>query len=235
MGGSLVARRNSQLVTAHLENISRRALEKYERIIRRFVRKRQGIYALYHGNKLYYVGLASNLRSRLAIHLRDRHAKTWDRFSVYMTIGDHHLKELESLAIRISRPRGNRARGNFARSENLKREFRNEIRRFQQAEMKSIFGLGRIHQSENGVSPGDKATAVLAKYVRRSFKIRYLYKGKHHNARVLSNGWIRYNGHRYRSPSSAAFAVTRKPTDGWITWRYERTPGDWVPIDTLRK
>ena len=35
------------LVSQHLENISREALEKYQNIIRRYVRRRQGVYALY--------------------------------------------------------------------------------------------------------------------------------------------------------------------------------------------
>jgi hypothetical protein len=76
------------LVSQHLENISREALEKYQNLIRRYVRRRQGVYALYRRKKLYYVGLASNLRSRLLHHLRDRHGDSWDRFSVYFTIGD---------------------------------------------------------------------------------------------------------------------------------------------------
>ena len=39
------------------------ALEKYQDIIRRYVRRKQGVYALYRRGKLHYVGLASNLRS----------------------------------------------------------------------------------------------------------------------------------------------------------------------------
>ena len=80
-------------VSQHLENISRDALEKYQNIIRRYVRRRQGVYALYRRKKLYYVGLASNFRSRLARHLKDRHGDSWDRFSVYFTIGDTHLPD----------------------------------------------------------------------------------------------------------------------------------------------
>jgi hypothetical protein len=185
--------------------------------------------------RLYYVGLASNLRSRLGIHLRDRHANTWDRFSVYMTIGNDHLKELESLAIRISNPKGNRTRGKFVRSENLKSAFKKRTRQFQRDELSSIFDGHRTRVSQNGALPNGEGSPVLGRYSKRSFAIRYKYKGKRHVARVASNGWIRYNGHRYRSPSSAAFAVTGKPTDGWLTWRYERAPGDWVPIDVLRK
>jgi hypothetical protein len=87
--------RYQPLVCQHLERLSRDVLGKYKDIIREYVRRRHGVYALYRGNRLYYVGLASNLRSRLNSHLRDRHANTWDHFSVYLTVGDEHLAELE--------------------------------------------------------------------------------------------------------------------------------------------
>jgi hypothetical protein len=58
-------RETSQLVCQHLENISRDALAKYQKIIRQYVRHRQGVYALYRRGKLYYVGLAGDLRWRL--------------------------------------------------------------------------------------------------------------------------------------------------------------------------
>ncbi|MBI4660599.1 MAG: GIY-YIG nuclease family protein [Verrucomicrobia bacterium] len=72
----------THLVCQHLENISREALEKHQDIIRNFVRRRQGVYALYRRGRLYYVGLASNLRSRLSHHLKDRHGHSWNRFCV---------------------------------------------------------------------------------------------------------------------------------------------------------
>ncbi len=56
--------KRAQLVCQHLENISREALEKHQEIIRAYVRGRQGVYALYRRGKLYYVGLATNLRRR---------------------------------------------------------------------------------------------------------------------------------------------------------------------------
>ena len=62
-------RNKGQLVCQHLENVSREALEKYQDIIKRYVKGRHGIYALFRRNRLYYVGLATNLRNRLKIHL----------------------------------------------------------------------------------------------------------------------------------------------------------------------
>jgi hypothetical protein len=117
----------SSLVCQHLENISRDALEKYQDVIRGYVRGRQGVYALYRRDKLYYVGLASNLRMRLSHHLRNRHGDSWDRFSVYLTIGDSHLRELEALILRIVKPRGNTQKGKFANSDDIKRKFGRDV------------------------------------------------------------------------------------------------------------
>jgi hypothetical protein len=45
--------KKNPLVSQHLENIFREALEKYQGIIRRYVRGRQGVYALYRRGKLH--------------------------------------------------------------------------------------------------------------------------------------------------------------------------------------
>ena len=121
--------RRAPLVSQHLENVSRDALVTYQQLIRQYIRGRQGVYALFRKGRLYYVGLASNLRGRLTQHIRDRHGKSWDRFSVYLTIGDTHLRELESLVLRIAKPTGNKQKGKFAKSENLRRRFNRDIQR----------------------------------------------------------------------------------------------------------
>jgi len=70
--------RRQQLVCQQLENASSDVLEKYPDIISHYMRRRNGVYALYRRERLYYVGLATNLRSRLKQHLRDRHRGLWD-------------------------------------------------------------------------------------------------------------------------------------------------------------
>jgi hypothetical protein len=110
----------------HRDNVSGDVLDEYQDIIRDYVYRRQGVYALHRRGKLYYVGLASNLRNRLKAHLRDRHAGRWDRFSLYLTKSDHHLRELEALVVRVVRPPGNKQLGKFAKSENLKPRFRRD-------------------------------------------------------------------------------------------------------------
>lgn len=131
-------RSETGLVVEHLENISRTAIKRYPEIITDYARRRSGVYALYKGEELYYVGLAKNLRSRLHGHLKDRHAEAWDRFSVYLTRGDEHLKELESLVLRIAAPKGNRVTGKFIGARDLLPVFRHRIADSQKRELADI-------------------------------------------------------------------------------------------------
>jgi hypothetical protein len=131
-------RSKTGLVIEHLEGISRTAIKRYPEFITEFARGKSGVYALYKGNDLYYVGLAKNLRSRLHGHVRDRHAEAWDHFSIYLTQGDEHLKELESLVLRIASPKGNRLMGKFVDSRDLLRVFRQRILNAQKRELADI-------------------------------------------------------------------------------------------------
>lgn len=227
--------KQSALVCEYVENIGREALKKYQRVIRQRVRRRHGIYALHRKNKLYYVGLATNLHVRLKQHLEDHHAQSWDRFSVYLTIGDRHLRELESLILRITKPAGNRVKGKFAKAENLRRHLTRNIKLLQRAELNGI--IGRVlptqvvieRPSKNGRVP------VLQSYVTKPIKLLAIYKHKKYRASVRRDGSIRHNGSIYTSPTQAAIAVVNRPRDGWYFWKYERAPGDWVQLNELRR
>ncbi|MDI7267564.1 MAG: hypothetical protein QME96_06190 [Myxococcota bacterium] len=250
------------LVCQHLEKISGSALETplVQVVLRERIGRRNGIYALYRGKRLYYVGLATNLRSRLRSHLRDRHAGTWDRFSLYLTDGDRHLREIESLVLRISDPKGNRVWGALPGAKDLRREFRRAIVRAQRDELDEVLG------EETGKEPGIKRSAAarqawatrrgssrrkggreptLARYVKRRFHIRWDYKGKRFVAHVRRDGTIRFSPREstartpkgvFTSPSKAAAAAAGKRAyNGWSAWRYERAPDEWVLLDALRK
>jgi len=224
------------LVSQHLENISREALEKYQNIIRRYVRRRQGVYALYRRGKLHYVGLASNLRSRLSHHLRDRHSNSWDRFSVYLTIGDSHLKELESLILRIVKPPANRQMGKFISSQDIRRMFAKDVRARQRDKLISLLGRGIEDEEEEQKFGSDQKQPVLAKYISGPVKLRAKFKGKLIKATARKDGLIRYGGKTYTSASLAAAAACKRRTcNGWTFWHYERAPGDWVSLNELRK
>lgn len=224
-----------QLVSQHLENISRSALEKYPHILKDFVKGRHGVYALYSKDRLYYVGLASNLRNRLKAHLTDRHAQTWDSFSVYLTIQDSHLHELETLILKIASPKGNKVSGKFIKAQDLRSVFKKSIT---EAQQKELVGLG-LKKTKDMPMPKEAETKgrkpVLAPYVKEKFEIRFRYKGKLHKATVRKDGSILCKGQNYNSPSTAAQAITNRAMNGWASWSFERAPGDWVLLDVLRK
>lgn len=229
--------KRTPLVCQHLENLSREVLEKHQDIIRQYVRRRQGIYALFRRDKIYYVGLASNLRSRLGHHLKDRHHDSWDRFSVYVTIGDSHLRELESLILRIVKPPGNKQKGKFARSEDLRRRFKRDLMADMRLRVGDIFGkpapvLALRKQLKLEV---DGRKPVLAQYLKGKLTLRARHKGKTCWAYVRKTGLIWFGGKHFTSPSLAgAHAVKRKTCNGWTFWQYQRAPGDWVLLDELR-
>jgi predicted GIY-YIG superfamily endonuclease len=226
--------KKNPLVSQYLENIAREALEKYQNVVRRYVRRRQGIYALYRRDKIYYIGLASNLRSRLSHHLRDRHKGSWDRFSVYLTIGDSHLKELESLILRVVKPKGNKQKGKFLKSEDIRKRFAKDIRAKQRKEFGSLLGKEKASEVvERKLVKGKQG--VMANYFVGSKKLQARYKGKIIRAYIRHNGLIRFKGKDYYSPSLAAAAACKRPTcSGWRFWQYERAPGDWVKLNELR-
>ncbi len=229
--------KEAPLVSQYLERISRDAVEKYQHLFKRYVRHRQGVYALYKRKKLHYVGLASDLRWRLRQHLKDHHGRSWDRFSLYFTIGEKHLKELETLILHITgKPPGNKNKGKFKDSENLKRTLKRDIKRFQRDELLDLIGQD-IEDEAQGMVEDEKHKhrPILAAYIKTPLKLRATLKGKTFKARVRRDGSIRYKGRTYNSPSAAGGAACKRSCDGWYFWKYERAPGDWVRLRELRK
>lgn len=228
--------RRGALVSQYLEGISRTALAEYQQFFREQAKRRNGVYALYSKKKLYYVGLARDLRGRLKTHLRDKHGESWDRFSMYLTVGDDHIKELESLVLRIVRPSGNRQGGKFAKAQNLRREFTRRVKQDAAAHLSELLG-----EEEGGrtvtLRAGSASKAVLAAYLTHPMRLRARYKGKLLKARVLRSGVISFAGKRFQSPSMAACAALphRRAINGWHFWTYERAPGDWVLLRELRR
>lgn len=220
------------LVLQHMENISRSALEEYKYVIREYVRNKHGIYALYRRERLYYVGLASNLRGRLNSHLRDRHGKSWDTFAIYLTIDNRFMKELESLILRITKPIGNRVKGGFAKSENLLRAFGREIRQMAMREIDAVLGRKRLRVRIRGGARkhGLRDKPELGGVIRRAMSLRGRYKGEDFRARVLKNGTVRFGKKRYNTLRAAATAARGRPTSGWSFWRMKNARGEWVRI-----
>ena len=230
-----MARRKSHLVVQHVERMPRRILEEHPDVVREYVKGKRGVYALFKGTRLYYVGLASNLRSRLKAHVRDRHAGAWDSFSMYLTETDEHLRELEALVLRITMPRGNRSKTKFGGSQDLRRYFKRIIAASQRRELIELFGGSAGSGHGEGAQRTGGREPSLARYVRQRTPIRWTHKGKVHKATIRPDGTIRFRGRVFNSPSLAASAVTHRPMNGWWVWRYEAAPGSWERLNVLRK
>ncbi|MGH7774382.1 MAG: GIY-YIG nuclease family protein [Candidatus Binatia bacterium] len=233
--------RQAGLLRGHLERISSEAFDLYRNQIISLVARLHGVYALYNGNRLYYVGLATNLRQRINHHLRDRHKKKWDRFSLYLVRKVDHLKELESLILHIAELSGNRATGRLGHSPNLVREFKRamEMRDRRQREM-ILYGeaedLPTAAVPFRGFRPNHqgKSYITMDRSRRRILfggqRLRANYKGKSYTAVVRSSGIIHFSGKLFDSPSGAAHYIVKRPINGWWFWKARESIGKWVRL-----
>jgi len=99
-------RRARPIVVGHVEKVSRHIFGTYKKQITSMIKGHHGVYALYRGNTLYYIGLATNLRNRINTHLKDKHSKSWTHFSLYIFKRQNYIRELEALLLRIAYPKG---------------------------------------------------------------------------------------------------------------------------------
>lgn len=115
------------IVDEYLERVSWRVLEEYRQNLKAMIHGYAGVYALYKGEKLYYVGLARSLMNRVNQHLKDRHKSKWDAFSVYLTSDGDHMRPLESLVLRIVSPDGNKVTGKLRGAKDLARQLKRDM------------------------------------------------------------------------------------------------------------
>lgn len=142
--------KRGHLVTEYLENLSDKAIDEYQTIIKDFIKGKNGIYALYKKGQLVYVGLAIDLLKRIDHHLKDRHKGEWDSFSLYVTKDDKHLRELESLLMRVAYPKNNKQTGRFARAVNLADDFKIAVKEYFESIQGSLFvGDRKSSRKEN--------------------------------------------------------------------------------------
>jgi hypothetical protein len=91
-----------------------------------------GIYALYRKNRLYYVGLTTNLLDRINWHQKDRHAGKWDHFVTFRIKRVDYLKDIETLITRIVDTPGNRRKGKVPRDADMNRMLSAKLRQHTQ-------------------------------------------------------------------------------------------------------
>ena len=65
--------------------------------------------------RLHYLGVCVCIRT-------DRLRRKWDTFSVYVIKGDRYMKDVESLLLRIVKPKGAIVSGRFRGAKNLRQQ-----------------------------------------------------------------------------------------------------------------
>src|SRR2546425_712507 len=81
------------LVIHKLEKVSKGVFRQYYGAITELIGHSPGVYALYDGDELYYVGKSTELRSRVKQHLRDGHLASWTHFSLFLVRKAEHIQE----------------------------------------------------------------------------------------------------------------------------------------------
>ena len=121
------------LVKGFLEKKDRKGFKLLLPRYKEVIGDSSGIYALYKGKKLYYVGIATNLLNRVDWHTKDKHRNKWDKVSFFVIDKHRYSKDIETVILRIANPKGNGTRGKFEKHFELQDKL-NKIRR----EMKDL-------------------------------------------------------------------------------------------------
>jgi predicted GIY-YIG superfamily endonuclease len=222
------------VVCGYLEDISVKAFDHHPDDLNEVIGHEGGIYCLYKQDRLYYVGLAKNLYGRIKQHRKDKHRGKWNRFSAYITKRTQHIRELESLMLRVTAPRGNRQRGKLSGASDLKRELMQcmkQSRRLHEAEM---LGGGVAKQKRKRAAKGARGSKALSALAGRRRRLWAKYKGKDYSAILTTKGQVRFDGTLYDSPSAAAKAVVGRHCNGWTFWYYPIGRREWAPLLNLR-
>jgi Restriction Enzyme Adenine Methylase Associated/GIY-YIG catalytic domain len=233
-------KRAKSIITGHLEKIGQKVFTDYSSAITELIKGHQGIYALYKKDKLYYVGLASNLKNRIKHHLNDRHKNGWTHFSLYIIRQEEHIKEIESLVLRISYPKGNAIKGKLIQSRDLRPILKSKMREQWEKQFNDIIGGRKTKPDKKTVRKitNHKADRPLKGLLKNYQRIYCQCRGQRFKAKVLPSGIIELvpGKERFNSPSLAGIAVTKKKTiNGWKFWKYKDQNGNLLFIDQLRK
>jgi hypothetical protein len=135
--------------------------------------------------------------------------------------------------LRIVPTRGNKVKGRFPGSTDMKRGLVKMIRSHQSAELDALVGRRRTHKPTARELRAQET--VLGPYIDRRLRLKANYKGNEYRASVRPDGWIRYKGYLYASPSDLAREIAVRRVNGWHFWTWERSLDKWERLKTLKR
>lgn len=235
-----IKRKSRPIVIGHLEKVSSGIFDRYQRQITDMIRGHYGVYALYRHNKLYYIGLANDLKRRIRRHLDDRHKGKWSHFSLYIFKKEGQIKELESLLLRIADPAGNAVRGRLKDSKDLLPRLKGKIKAEQKREIDELFSrqkpVKKRSKRKSTKAKSAKEGNALKGLLRNGQGLYANYKGKSYKAIFYTQRGIKLGGKFYNTPSGAAHVIIdRGAVNGWNFWKYKDKSGNLTAIKGLRR
>lgn len=230
-----ISSQSKSLVVDRIESVSKDVFQEYYEQITALVGDSPGIYALYDGADLYYVGKSIDLRKRVKDHLTDRHLASWSHFSLYLVRKADHIPEIESLLVRIANPKGNRVIPKGKSTGALAKKLRRSISEKQKQVLQTLFAPKQAAQKiDRRHATGRPKT--LVGLVTKASKLYRTYKGQEYTATLNTKGIITFKGESYTSPSGAAKAlVGPRAVNGWHFWYVQNPAGDWVTLADYKR
>lgn len=219
------------LVLRRLEYVSKILFRRHFKLITDLVGNSPGIYALYDGGELYYVGKSTDLKKRVKQHLRDRHYASWTHFSLYLVRKSAHINEIETMLIRIANPKGNRFIPKGKKDSEMLKELKAMVKEQQKIEFEDMFAKYESDKYDRKKKYPYIKKKSLKGLVSKSKKIYRSYKGKDYIATLTPGGSIKLKNRIYNTPTAAAkVIVDRRTVNGWNFWYIRDSSGEWVRL-----
>lgn len=230
------ARKPRDLLSNRLEMISKDIFKRHFPLITELIGDSPGIYALYDGDELYYVGKSTELHKRVRHHLRDRHLASWTHFSLYLVRREEHIHEMESLLVRIANPKGNRVVPRGKSRGALLKGLKRLIRQRQRDELSALLGSKPNKTKPRSKKHGNHPDSLVGLVSKRATLFKH-YKGRDYTARLSPKGTIAFKGKIYTSPTGAAKAVigANRAVSGWVFWYIKDADGNWIRLEDYKE
>lgn len=216
------------LVVNRLENVSKEAFRKYYGLITELVGNSPGVYALYDGSELYYVGKSTDLKKRVKHHLRDKHFASWTHFSLFLVRNVQHIHEIESLLVRIANPKGNKIVPKGKMKSEMLKKLKAMIIQKQKEELLKMFGETPGSKTRKKIRLTHPKT--LEGLVDKITSLHKEYKGRKYKAKLTPKGQIKIGNKTYNTPTAAAKSIVKHGVNGWKFWYIEDLNGEWVRL-----
>ena len=126
-----------KLIKSYSRDLPAGILSRLSEDITILLKDQGGIYALYKTVKkdkkrkkeLYYIGISTDLKTRIKHHLRDKHSGKWDIFKVFVFGKRVNISELESMLINISNPLGNSVGVEISGSKDITQNIKDALKK----------------------------------------------------------------------------------------------------------